>query len=194
MTSIISRIPAMKVRETVSLWRNAIGILSDPTKSKLHSDARQAISAINKDWIRRRRGPIDPKDMFDWPSTDASPGAGGIYTEDWEKLGVFKFMGYTVGNTEGLRQRVRENILSEIFEGHIPPVFSNEYLDEWGEPSTALRLRKMAETIAALTRNARRRRDQKMDAAIKDWEKDLEFLYWKYYVEKFNFGWPDSNV
>jgi hypothetical protein len=52
----------------------------------------------------------------------------------------------------------------------------------------------MAETIAALTRNARRRRDQKMNAAIRDWEMDLDFLYWEYYVEKFKFDWPNSKI
>jgi hypothetical protein len=189
---IIPKIPTMKIRETVNLWLNAIKILSDPAKEKRHAEARQAIDAVYNEWIRRRSGRVDPAEMFDWPSTDAAPGTGGIETKDWQEIGFLKFMGYTVDNTEGIPPRVRERILSEIFTGPIPPVFSNKYLDECGEPSTAFRLKKMAETIAALTRNARRRRDQNMDAAIRNWEKDLDFLYWKYYVEKFQFDWPNS--
>jgi hypothetical protein len=191
--NIIAKIPTMKIRETVNLWRNALRILSDPAKAKRHLEAQQAIDAIYKEWIRRRREPIDPTEMFDWPTTDAEAGTGGIESEDWQEIGVLKFMGYTVGS-EGEPPRVRERILTEIFAGPIPPVFPNEYLDEWGEPSTAPRLKKMAETIAALTRNARRRRDLKMKAAVRDWEKDLDFIYWEYYVEKFKFDWPTNKI
>jgi hypothetical protein len=190
---IIAKIPAMKIEETVSLWHSAIKILSDPAKENRHSEARQVLDAIYKEW-GRRRGRVDPSEMFDWPSTDADPDTGGIETKDWQEIGVLKFMGYTVGSMEGEPPRVRQHILSEIFIGTIPPVFSKEYLDQWDEPSTPFRLRKMAETIAALARNAHRRRDQNMNAAIRDWEKDLEFLYWKYYVEKFQFDWPDSKM
>lgn len=192
--AIIAKISTMKIRETVTLWQNAIKILADPAKAKRHPDARHVVDAIHKEWIRRRRTRIDPEEVFDWPSTDAEPGVGGIDTQDWQKKGVLLFMGYKVGDTEGEPQRVREGILSEVFSGPIPPVFPNAYLDEWDDPSSALRLKKMAETIAALTRNARRRRDSLMNAAIRDWVKDLEFLYWKYYVDKFQFAWPDSKI
>ena len=192
--AVITKIPAMKIRETVTLWQNAIKMLADPTKANRHTEARQVIDAIQKEWVRRRRTRIDPEDIFDWPSTEADPGLGGIDAQDWQKTGVLVFMGYKVGNTEGEPQRVRERILSEVFSGPIPPVFPNAYLDEWHEPSSALRLKKMAETIAALTRNARRRRNSRMNAAIKDWEKDLQFLYWEYYVDKFQFAWPDSKI
>ena len=59
---------------------------------------------------------------------------------------------------------------------------------------SAQRLRKLAETIAALTRNAKRRRDSIMATAIEHWEQDLEFLYYEFYVEKFYFGWPTTDL
>jgi hypothetical protein len=52
----------------------------------------------------------------------------------------------------------------------------------------------MAETIASFVRNAKRRRDAHMGSAIKDWEADLEFLYFGYYVDRFHFAWPSGSV
>ena len=57
----------------------------------------------------------------------------------------------------------------------------------------AARLKKMAETIAALARNAKRRNNASLDQAIRDWEHDLSFLYHTYYVGHFGFGWPSTS-
>ncbi len=103
-------------------------------------------------------------------------------------------MGYHVGIAKGLNSAYRERILSEIFVMVIPPVFFQDYMTEWSAPGTSMRLQKMAETIAALTRNARRRRDARMQSAIKDWESDLEFLYFNYYVGHFRFVWPVGKI
>jgi hypothetical protein len=50
----------------------------------------------------------------------------------------------------------------------------------------------MAETIAALARNAKRRADVGMEGAIEDWEDDLDFLFRAFYRGRFRFGWPRS--
>ncbi|MFT4129731.1 hypothetical protein [Labrys sp. (in: a-proteobacteria)] len=184
----------MKMRDTVNLWRNAIRILGDGRKRNQHALAQRVLDAIKREWIRRRPDPKNPDGEFAWPSTDASPGSRDLDTEDWVKDGVLHYMGYRVGNTEGEPQGIREKILSEIFRGPIPPAFERNYLNEWGEPSTVARLRKLAETMAALTRNAKRRRDARMIAAIRDWESDLNFLYHEYYAGKFHFAWPESSV
>jgi hypothetical protein len=190
----IARIPSMKLSDTVNVWRNAVRILSDETKSTLHAQARLALEAVRQEWVRRRRdGPV-PGEMFDWPSTDANPGSTRILTDDWQKDGVLKYMGYRVGSTDGVAQHVRLRILDEVFSGPIPPAFPDEYLDEWSSPGSAARLQKMAETIAALTRNAKRRRDSKLMYAIRDWERDLEYLYYQYYVGHFRFIWPVTLV
>ena len=180
----------MKIPDTVNLWRNAIGILGNPAKASQHPLARRVIKAVGAEWVRRRRKPVDSTDAFSWPSTKADYGSGDLDTTDWMKEGVLKFMGYKVGNIDGEPSGIRERILAQIFLGPLPPVFPDLYLDEWGAPSSAMRHQKMAETIAALTRNAKRRHDSRMPAAVRDWEKDLEYLYFEYYVSKFNFGWP----
>jgi hypothetical protein len=103
-------------------------------------------------------------------------------------------MEYRVGSTNGASTRIRRALLAEIFTGHLPPVFPSDYLNEWGQPGTAARLQKMAETIAAFTRNAKRKRTVGMGDAIRDWEDDLRFLYESYYVRHFHFAWPSNEL
>jgi hypothetical protein len=134
MTKILDQIPRMKTRDTVNLWRNALGILEDPTKVSQHSLAQRVVNAIGAEWERRRNAAVDPADMFAWPSTEANHGSGNLDTSDWVEEGVLKFMGYKVGNVDGKLPRIRERILSEIFSGPLPPVFPSAYLDEWGDP------------------------------------------------------------
>jgi len=52
----------------------------------------------------------------------------------------------------------------------------------------------MANTLAALTRNAKRRDTISYAKAIDDWESDLVLLRDKYYLDFFHFGWPTSHV
>jgi hypothetical protein len=194
MASIVEKIPNMKTPETLQLWRNAVDIASDPMKKAQHRLAADVILAVRAEWERRGRLPIGDEDMFAWPSTAADGGDGSLSTEDWTREGVLKSMGYKVGQVDGRPTNARERILGEIFDGPLPPVFVAGYLAEWGRPRTTRRLRKMAETIAALTRNAKRRKDARMRSAIRDWEHDLGFLYDEYYVGQFHFAWPTSAI
>jgi hypothetical protein len=73
------------------------------------------------------------------------------------------------------------------------PLSDRHYFLEWGEPQTALRLKKLANTLAALTRNAKRRDVESYAIAIDDWEGDLALLHERYYVRFFHFGWPTTD-
>ena len=137
------------------------------------------LRAIQQEWDRRLRR---PEDYFVWPSTAAEEGDHSLRQLDWPETGVLAFLGYAVGRTHGIHDAARELILAEIFSGSLPPVHSPDYMLQWGSPKTAGRLRKTAETIAALTRNAKRRRDMRLADAIREWERDLKFLYDRYYV------------
>jgi hypothetical protein len=192
MADIFDQISKMKLQDTVNLWRNAINILDNPKQALNHDFALDVIEAVGEESERRRRGPANPDDYSSWPSTDASPGFGAIDTDHWLKEGVLKFMGYKVGNVDGEPQSIRHRILSQIFSAPLPPAFPYSYLDEC--PSSAQRLRKMAETIAALVRNGKRRRDSQMQFAIRGWDSDLEHLYYDYYVSKFHFDWPTTAI
>jgi hypothetical protein len=52
----------------------------------------------------------------------------------------------------------------------------------------------MSNTLAALTRNAKRRGAMSYAKAIDDWEEDLILLRDKYYLDFFYFGWPAAHV
>ena len=191
---VIQNLPNMKLIDMRQLWINAITARADGRKSTKHADAQRVIDAIKKEWERRQRLPSDPSQYFEWPSTEARGGDGSIDARGWLPEGVLKFMGYTVGANEGLATNLRQRILDEIFHAPVPPIFPSQYVNEWDASGTSWRLRKMAETIAALTRNAKRRRDAKMATAIDCWERDLEYLYYGYYVDKFHFAWPSIEL
>jgi hypothetical protein len=188
---VLKNLPTMKFRNVIVLWQNANRILSDPSKADQHAQAEMVIHAIDEEWERRRASPLPDDDYFDWPTTDAKPGRGDLNSDDWEREGLLKVIGYKVG-IGGETQSFRKQILAAIFRGAVPPVFPSHYVAEWSSPGSPHRLRKMARTIAAFTRNAKRRRDTQMSEAIRDWERDLDFLHDEYYVGEFGFEWPPT--
>jgi hypothetical protein len=66
-------------------------------------------------------------------------------------------------------------------------------MDEWGENNSSMRLQKLANTIASLTKNAKRRKSPPAQA-ISDWESDLDWLKDSFYNGRFSFHWPSANV
>ena len=99
-----------------------------------------------------------------------------------------------MGETQPTQQEIRRCILEYAFECDLPPVNDPAYHEEWGGPRTAQRLYKLANTLATLTRNAKRRDAVSLARAINDWEHDLLFLRARYYVDFFHFGWPATSL
>ena len=184
----------MKIGAIMQLFQNALRILAEPARSSQHTAARQVLDAIDQEWVRRAMLPPNPEDFFAWPTTNAPGGDGSLDTRGWLAEGLLRFMEYRVGNTNGVATPVRRALLSEVFSANLPPAFYRDYLDQWGRPSSAARLQKMAESIAAFTRNAKRRKTRELVAAIRDWEDDLRFLYETYYVRHFHFAWPSNEL
>jgi hypothetical protein len=102
------------------------------------------------------------------------------------------YLGYHVGQTQPTRPEIRCCVLEYIFDCQLPPLNSPSYYSEWGKPQTAHRLYKLANTLAALTRNAKRGDAASWAKAIDDWEHDLALLWNCYYVGFFHFGWPGT--
>ena len=177
------------ILETIALWRSALR-MSACEDLKNRKKAKKVIAAIEMDWARRSQFVTE---YFLWPSTEATSGDGSLDGRRWEDHGFLKFIGYGVGFSADLGPVDRQLILSRSFEGTIPPFSSMEYILEWGDPKTGVRLRKIANVIASLTRSAKRRRFADMSRAISDWESDLLFLHERFYVAKFGFGWPSTN-
>ncbi len=78
-----------------------------------------------------------------------------------------------------------------------------DYVNAWSKPGTLSRLLKLARTIAALCRNAKRSSNDYTNA-INDWEMDLEYLKHEFYepwikkealtVAIDNFKWPETKA
>ena len=170
--------------EITRRWIEAVSTIADSRQSTEHDEARLLIDAVNKEWRLRR----EDKDYFKWPTTDAPTGLGpfSIYPPE---MGMLSYLDYHVGKSGKVRH-VRRQILLEMFERELPPLNSWLYVDEWCQPQSSGRLRKLAETLAAFARNAKRRDSEAMRYAIEHWEEDLDFLYEELYAKKFRFVWP----
>lgn len=180
----------MNNAQLVGIWRNAVRL----TDSKQKGAAIRAIKAIEKEWKCRAAAGIDSSDHFAWPTTNASGGDGQLSLESQLKEGMLKYLEYQVGRTNGQAPIVRQAILRRVFEGVLPPAFPPDYMAQWAAPGTAARLRKLAETLAALARNFKRQHDSRFDDAIADREADLRFLYDEYYIGRFAFAWPSASI
>ncbi len=89
-------------------------------------------------------------------------------------------MGYHVGNTHGQPQRLRQAILSEIYEGDLPPVSSNEYLRQWGPPRTRQRFNKLVGTLIGLAKRESQSNGRNLVRAVCERVQDIIFLTQKY--------------
>lgn len=137
-------------------------------------------------WNRRY-----PTAAFRWPSTDAVGEGSATLPEFAAEISPLKLLGYTVGN-RGLSATLRLAILSEAFTGILPPVQDEKYMRKWGDRNTPVRLKQIANHIAASTRNAKRNNPSKLRSAITDWEDDLDFLKNTFYISHFSFSWPET--
>lgn len=173
-------------KELIVLWRNIQRYHKTQVKP-----SKVALGRIEKEWRRRATANEAGVDgYFPWPSTEATVGPGSFAQEGWPASGLLAFLGYHVGSTHGIDVRSRQSILAGVFRGPIPPVGSFQYYQSWGRDQSAERLKKLAESLAAFARNAKRRHQSDMSAAIADWEEDLGFLYRDFYVDQFKFVWP----
>jgi hypothetical protein len=148
--------------------------------------------ALQAEFSRRHNLAIKDPDHFDWPSTDAPGGARTLGALRSPAEGMLSWLGYHVGATKGEPENHRRFILDTVFSSELPPVDSLTYVLSWGHPSSSQRLHKLADTIAALVRNAKRRRRRNLGQACAEWEEDLLYLYDRYYVGHFRFAWPES--
>lgn len=177
--------PVQSPGDLVARLGNVFRVLSRPEHA-LHSDAVRLRKEISSIWSKK----ASQGDWFAWPTTIASPGVLRLRSVDWRPYGMLSYLGYHVGETQPTAPAIRRCILEYVFECHLPPLDGPSYHSEWGRPLAAHRLRKLANTLAALTRNSKRKNSVSYATAIDDWENDLAFLHEKYYRNFFHFGWP----
>lgn len=94
--------------------------------------ARRRLEEIELEWERRScLRPSDPG-YFEWPSTAAPKGVGGVGVTDWEEIGMLGYLGYHVGRTSELTAQHRRAVLSQIFSMRLPPLNSLGYMEQMG--------------------------------------------------------------
>jgi len=185
----IEALPRQSMNQLRQQWLNLQRLLA---KNGRHSGLKRFETALLAEWERRHHLAVTDPDYFDWPSTEAGRGDGSMPFENWHNEGMLAFLGYRVGTTQGVDDQIRRQILDAAFAHVLPPVNDREYLREWAGQASAARLRRLANEIARFARNAKRKRSANMESAIADWEDDLLYLYRRYYVGKFGFGWPTT--
>ena len=131
---------------------------------------------------------------FRWPETEDMGSHDALDRDHFEyKKGVLSFLGYHVGR-KGLPSDKRRSILDYAYNGRLPRVNSEEYMEEWDAPRTGPRLHKTANCLAALTRNAKKKTGRDMSQAIEEWEEDLAYLKVTYYDGRYDgeYDWPGT--
>lgn len=188
------RTPQVDIESTANmlidydLFKRLGGLNSEITIEQLHQ-IRREVSAIAHDWRRYLTS------FVRWPTTDAPPSLASLLDSGWVKAGMLSHYGYHVGQ-DGQPAASRVKTLAKIFTAELNiDLFEKRYIGEWSTPSSLGRLMKMARTIAALCRNAKRS-PHNFTQAINDWEQDLEHLRQTYYHTFLNLealSWPETN-
>lgn len=111
-------------------------------------------------------------------SADRDAESEGLDTDDWPKVGMLRHAGYHVGQSAP-RPEARRAVLRRLLHEPLPNVQDRAYMAEWGLPRSAQRLRKLADCLAALARNARRKEGYEL--AVRHWEADLAHVKQRYY-------------
>ncbi len=96
-------------------------------------------------------------------------------------------MGYRVG-VNGVEENSRKEILRSAFQGPLPFVESSGYMESWGKPATAGRLKRIAQHLANLIEAHRNRANH--GVAVSDWKSDLGWLKDTFYQGAYTFSWP----
>ena len=93
--------------------------------------------------------------------------------------GMLSAVGYHVGIVQGKSEAIRHKLLDYIMTGTLPPAGSPPYYEEWGEPLTQQRYRKLHRviTVQASSNDHFENREK----AVSEWRNDLAYLHdnWK---------------
>jgi hypothetical protein len=129
--------------------------------------------------------PVPATPLWKWPVVNhPPPGEGGFAAGTFREYSALKMFGYTVGKTDGWPPARRHAFLSDFMTMLLPPIVVRTFGEEYGEPLTTTRLRKVANVIASNATNFYRNDPVRYRVAISDWEADLSFLYDEFYCRR----------
>ncbi len=132
-------------------------------------------------------------ESFSWPSTEVHTGSGELDGANWPKESLLSSMGYRTGQ-KGADEESRRAILDFIYTKNVYNVNSIEYMRKWDRPHTGKRLLQMARSLANFVKNEKRKDPFAYAISIAEREADLEYLKRKYYIGRYDFTWPRTDV
>ena len=160
-------------------WFSGRDPFEDEDVAKAFVECHPALEFISTSW-------------FGWISTFVKLGdSGEVLFIDAPKTGVLGYLGYTVEQKANLSPSERRTILTQVFKSKLPNINSAEYMQEWGNPNSKERLKKMADSLAWFCRSQKKKGN---DNAASRYEEDLKWLRKTFYNERYNFHWAQSYV
>ena len=150
---IVKKTPDLNDQELLKLFKNASRYKRE---GKRTAEASRILSAISAEWKRRLEA-----------------AERGYYKATLPKIGMLRTLGYSVGEN-GVKTKLRREILDYIMEGPLPIVESPAYTFEWGEPLTNTRFHKLTRSLRAFIDGAENR--EGMEKSMIEWMEDLEYL------------------
>ena len=108
----------------------------------------------------------------------------GNYKATTPQDGMLSAVGYHVGIVQGKSEAIRHKLLDYIMTGTLPPAGSPPYYEEWGEPLSKQRYRKLHRVITVQASS--NEHFENRDVAIGEWREDLVYLqnHWKHKAVK----------
>ena len=120
-------------------------------------EAREDLVSHVKSWTETGVDSAGAEPDWPWPIDEPPEGPGGQSTPQFEQqYSGLRLCGYHVGKTHGMPDNERRRFLDQFFRNDLPSVVEKYHGDEYGDPGSETRLRKMANVIAAHCRNSRR--------------------------------------
>jgi hypothetical protein len=159
-----------------------------------HEEALEALSSAFSTFAESIEPHPPAVHDWPWPLADIPPNPHNQGAEiDFEhNISGLKICGYTVG-VQGMRKPERKRFLEHFFKNALPSAVSQVHGDDYGQPESGTRLKKMANVIAAHARNFAMNDAVVYRQAIQDWREDLQFLKDSYYMPPANrFPWPST--
>ena len=149
---------------------------------------------------------VTPVELLYWPDTLIIPtDKFGKILPDYfirNKHSALGLCGYHTGKSSGLSRDVRRDTLANFMERTLHPRIVEIFGDEYGDPLSPKRLKKMANVVTSLCKLMKRKMSKENNykdysQAIRDYESDHKFLEDYYYKPMCKgrppFPWPDIN-
>lgn len=146
------RINEMDSTQLSNFWRLCIERLNDPLYQDRKEKIEIQIKLIKEAW--------------------KNPDNFNLYKGRVE-LGVMGAMAYHVGDTAGVKESYRRDIIREVLIGPIPMVGNPTYMKWWGEDCTDRRLQAIKSFLVDKINSPQHKNHYR---AISEWEADLAWV------------------